>query len=147
MEVLILLLMYHYAPPEPSFQANPLSQLSQLTIQIQTTAADLTNYECFFGAENIGYITQGADEMMCALQTVLSGGEPESKLGERETRHDFRNKLAVVKGFGDLMKMDLPQSHAAFMLLQRLTERCTRFSTLLDSFAPAGLVQSYRMAG
>jgi len=84
--------------------------------------------------------------MMAALQEVLRSSEPETQLGGREIRHDFRNKLAVVKGFSDLMKMDLPESHSALMLLQRLTERCTRFSILLDSFAPAGLAQTYRMA-
>lgn len=138
--------MHHSSNTESSFQSNPISQLSQLTIQIQTTALDLSNYACFSGSENIEFILQGAAEMMATLQTVLGGANPEGKLGERETRHDFRNKLAVVKGFGDLIKMDLPQSHGAYLPLQRLSERCTRFSAILDSFAPSGLAQAYRLA-
>jgi len=139
--------MYCIPQNETSFYANPLSQLSQLTIQIHSAALDLTSYESFFGAENIGYVLEGAQSMMAALQEILRSSDPEVLLGGREVRHDFRNKLAVVRGFGDLMKMDLPESHSSLMLLHRLTERCTRFSTLLDSFAPAGLAQSYRMAG
>jgi hypothetical protein len=139
--------MHHSAANEPPYQSNPISQLSQLTIQIQSTALDLSNYECFIGSENIGFIMEGTEQMMFALQNVLGGPNPEGKLGERETRHEFRNKLAVIKGFGDLIKMDLPQNHAAFLPLQRLSERCTRFSAVLDGFAATGLVQTYRMAG
>jgi hypothetical protein len=132
--------MHHSAANEPPYQSNPISQLSQLTIQIQSTALDLSNYECFIGSENIGFIMEGTEQMMFALQNVLGGPNPEGKLGERETRHEFRNKLAVIK-------MDLPQNHAAFLPLQRLSERCTRFSAVLDGFAATGLVQTYRMAG
>lgn len=146
MGIPINFLMYCFSLPDPALQANPLSQLSQLTIQIHTAAIDLSGYESYFGSESVGYVLQGAEAMMGALQSVLGSDAPETKLGERETRHDFRNKLAVVKGFGDLMKMDLPESHAALIILQRLSERCMRFSALLDAFAPSGLAQSYRLA-
>ena len=138
--------MYCFPQNETPLFANPLAQLSQLTIQIHSAALDLTSYESFFGAENTGFVLEGAQSMMVALQDILRSSEPETLLGGREIRHDFRNKLAVVKGFSDLMKMDLPESHSSLMLLHRLTERCTRFSTLLDSFATTGLAQTYRMA-
>lgn len=139
--------MYCPPPNETPFYANPLSQLSQLTIQIHTTAVDLAGYETLFGTDTIGFIVDGSESMMSALQDVLRTSAPESALGERETRHDFRNKLAVVKGFGDLLKMDLPESHSAVPLLHRLTERCSRFSAILDSFKAVSVPTAFRMAG
>jgi len=113
-----------------------LSQLSQLTIQIHTTALDVNGYELFFGSESASYAIEGAEAILAIMQNLLRGPEPEVALGCREIRHDFRNKLAVVKGFGDLMKMDLPPSHPAGIVLDRLGERCTAFAALLDRFRP-----------
>jgi hypothetical protein len=119
--------------PSPS---GSLSQLSQLTIQIHTAALDLNGYDLFFGSENAAYAVEGAEAMLGILQNLLRGPQPEVVLGCRETRHDFRNKLAVVKGFSDLMRMDLPPSHPAGIVLDRLSERCLTFSALLDRFRP-----------
>ncbi len=126
--------MYPSGFRDASFPSAPISQLSQLTIQIHTAAIDLNRYETYFGSESIGYAIQGAESMLHSLQGLMGSTDPETLLGSRDTRHDFRNKLAVVKGFGDLMKMDLPDGHPALYTLDRLTERCTQFSILLDRF-------------
>ena len=114
---------------------NPLRRLSQLAIQIQAGAQDLIGYELFFGEENIGYVHTGANSMLDSVHNLMRSAvesETGNPLLSQDARHDLRNQVAIVKGFADLMKMDLPTNHPARTMLDRLTERSTDFVEILD---------------
>ncbi len=126
---------------------NALHQLSQLTVQIQSASQDLVGYEIFFGEDNVDYVQSGAESMMAAIQGLLADDNGVNLLADREIRHDLRNKVAVVKGFSDLMKMDLPESHSANGMLERLTSRCSEFIVILDRVKSEEGPGEFRLAG
>ncbi|MEM1294207.1 MAG: hypothetical protein AAGH89_02510 [Verrucomicrobiota bacterium] len=125
-------------PNSVSFrQENPLRQLAQLSIQVQTGAKDLVGYELLLGEENISYVHSGAESMVETVQNLIrccgSNGSEGNPLMSQDVRHDLRNQVAVVKGFTDLMKMDLPAEHTVQSMLGGLSSKTKEFVEVLDS--------------
>lgn len=124
-------------PNSVSFrQENPLRQLAQLSIQVQTEAKELVGYELLLGEENISYVHSGAASMVETIQNLIrtsSGASDANPLVSQDVRHDLRNQVAVVKGFTDLMRMDLPEEHSAQTMLGDLSAKTKEFVEVLDS--------------
>lgn len=87
------------------------------------------------------YIRQGAGKMVWVVGEALgTASGSETGPGEclsRDQRHDLRNHVAVVKGFSDLILMDLPWGHSARPELDDLSAKCTKFVHLLDEHRTA----------
>jgi hypothetical protein len=107
-------------------------QLAQLAVFIQASASELSGYEMFFGAENVSYIREGAGRMVRMVGEALGTSLEKGPGMNKEQRHDLRNHVAVVKGFSDLILMDLPSEHSARYQLEELSRKCMEFVRLLD---------------
>ncbi len=117
-------------------QENPLRQLAQISIQVQTGAKELVGYELLLGEESISYVHSGAASMVESIQNLVrnSAGSPDvNPLFSQDVRHDLRNQVAVVKGFTDLMRMDLPEEHSVQEMLGDLSSKTKEFVEVLDS--------------
>lgn len=121
--------------PFPPVQT--VRQIAQLAVLIQAATIDLSGYEIFFGPENVGYIREGADKMVRLMGEVLAGDGERGPDMNREQRHDLRNHVAVVKGFCELILMDLPWEHSARPELESISEQCREFVRLLDEHRSA----------
>lgn len=114
-----------------------LRDLAQVAIQVQADAQNLIGHELLLNEENIGYVRFGASSLLESVHNLMrsslqpqSPGEP---LLDREIRHDLRNKVAVVKGFSDLMRMDSPEDHQVSRVLDGIIERSRQFVEVLDN--------------
>ena len=130
-----LLLRHLVHTPFPPVQT--VRQIAQLAVLIQAATCDLSGYEIFFGPENVSYIREGADKMVCVMGEVLASGGERGPDMNREQRHDLRNHVAVVKGFCDLILMDLPWEHSARFDLESISGQCKEFVRLLDEHRTA----------
>ena len=114
-----------------------LRKLSELASQIRTHAQDLAGYELILGDENIFYAQSGADTVTETIQNLLrasfASSSSDSPLFTREVRHDLRNHIAVVKGFSDLMMMDVPPEHPSVATLQQVLASARDFVEVLDA--------------
>ncbi len=122
--------------PAHDRQKKSLRRLAQLAIQVQTGARELIGYELLLGDENVGYVHTGACSMVDSIQNLMrteAAADGDNPLFSQDVRHDLRNQVAVVKGFSDLMRMDLPVNHTVHHMLERLTLRTAEFVEILDS--------------
>ena len=103
---------------------------------VQTDAQALIGFELYFGEENIGYVHFGANSMLESIHNLmresLSSPDNGNLLLDREIRHDLRNRVAVVKGFSDLMRMEAPDDHPSARVLDQIIGRSREFVDLLD---------------
>lgn len=75
---------------------------------------------------------------MVALVGEALGSATDADSGlTRDRRHDLRNHVAVVKGFCDLILMDLPRQHSARPQLEDLSGKAMDFVRLLDEHRAA----------
>ncbi len=84
---------------------------------------------------------KSADQMHQRLLEIAShdSAEQESRLRDREVRHDFRNILASVRGFTDLILMeeDVPENLATG--LKEICDCSNKFVEWLDAEKRAAL--------
>ena len=114
-----------------------LHQLTGLTQQMQQHSTVLPPFTADFGAEHIGYVVDTSasilDKLQNIMQSCLSAGSPiANPLENKEIRHDMRNLIAVVKGFSELMQMDVDASHPAYATLATLRTLSDQFVEVLD---------------
>ena len=111
--------------------ASVLPSLKQLTIQMRQLGDHLPPYSGVLDPDNIAYVR----DTSAALIGVLDGlaAKPGNPLEDREIRHDLRNQVAVVKGFSDLMMMDLTPSHIVAPALKQIGMLADQFVAQLDS--------------
>lgn len=117
-----------------------LHQLMHITTQMQQTGEHLPPYVELFGDEHIGYVRNGSkaiaetlQNMMQSCITVANGGPGAANPLEcKDARHDMRNQVAVVKGFSDLMLMDVDNTHPSAPVLDHLRKLSDQFVRLLD---------------
>lgn len=116
--------------------AHTLRELAQIAIQVQSDAQQLIGFELYFGEENIGYVHFGANSILESIHNLmresLSSTSDDNLLYDQEIRHDLRNKVAVVKGFSDLMRMDVPDAHPSSPVLDQIIGRSVEFVDVLD---------------
>ncbi len=121
----------------PFRHKNPLRQLAQVTLQVQSEANELLGYELLLGEENISFVVIGAKSMVETVQNLMAssagGNGEENPLLSQDVRHDLRNQVAVVKGFSELMKMDLPSDHDMEGMLGSIGQLTRDFVEILDS--------------
>lgn len=96
----------------------------------------------------MGYIREGAAKMVWVAGEALAHMHEPASCLSKEKRHDLRNHAAVVKGFSDLILMDLPVAHSARPQLEDLAAKCMEFVHLLDEHRDAASGPARRvMAG
>ena len=108
-----------------------LPTLRQLTVQMRQLGDHLPPFAGVLDPENIAYVR----DTSTAIITVLDGlaAQPGNPLEDREVRHDLRNQVAVVKGFSDLMMMDITPSHTVAPALKQLGALADQFVAQLDT--------------
>ena len=124
--------------PDPIPQS--LHQLAHLSQQIRQQASELPAYSRDFGGEHIRYVMDTSvsigEKLRNIAQTCLaaasSGSAPINPLVNRDVRHDMRNLIAVVKGFSELMQMDISPGHPADTALRALCKMSDEFVIVLD---------------
>lgn len=120
----------------PTEAAYSLRDLAQVAIQVQADAQALIGFELYFGEENIGYVQFGSNSMLESIHNLMRESLSSPKNGnlllDREIRHDLRNRVAVVKGFSDLMRMEAPDNHPSAEVLDKIINRSRDFVDMLD---------------
>ena len=66
------------------------------------------------------------------MRESLASTSNRNLLLDQEIRHDLRNKVAVVKGFSDLMLDDAPDGHPSIQVLDQIVARSRQFVGVLD---------------
>jgi len=115
-----------------------IRQIAQLSVLLQSAAHELSDFAVFFGAENVSHIRTGAADLVRASGGLLTAHTETGAGLSRDLRHDLRNHVAVVKGFADLILMDLPRNHSARGMLENLSRQSLDFVALLDQHRDAG---------
>lgn len=110
-----------------------LPQLRELSNQIRDLGISLKAASVELGEENVAFVVGTSAELEHFMSRLSITPESPDPLGSRELRHDLRNKVAVVKGFSDLMRMDLSPNHRWANLLDRLIMLSDQFVEVLDS--------------
>jgi len=117
-------------------ERNPLHELAQVATQIQSGVEDLSGYKPLLGDENVNYVEEGTHNMMnrvhSIMRDIITKADDDNPLFCRDIRHDLRNQIAVVKGFSELIRLDLPNSHVASSTLDRISKRSREFVAILD---------------
>lgn len=111
--------------------ASVLPSLQQLTAQMRQLGEHLPPFTGVLDADNIAFVRYTSAAIVKSLETLAA--KPGNPLEDRDVRHDLRNQVAVVKGFADLMMMDIPSSHAVAPSLKQLGILADQFVTQLDS--------------
>ncbi len=128
--------MNHPQDPVPPI----LHQLWNLSAQIQHTGDYLPPHRELLGDEHITYVRDAAVGMLQKLQAMMqhcvalaTTGQPVTNpLENKDERHDMRNQIAVVRGFSDLMLMDVPHGHQAGAILVHLRDLADHYCQVLD---------------
>lgn len=111
--------------------ATLLPALRQLAVQMQQLGDHLPPFSAVLGAENVAYVRDTSVAMVRKLDELSTkGGNP---LQDKDVRHDLRNQVAVVKGFSDLMRMELPAGHAVVPSVRQLIAVSDQFVIALDT--------------
>ena len=115
----------------PQMSASVLPTLKQLTLQMRQLGEHLPPYAGVLDPDNIAYIRDTSAALIGVLDGLsVKSGNP---LGDRDVRHDLRNQVAVVKGFADLMMMDITPAHVVAPALKQLGVLADQFVAQLDS--------------
>jgi hypothetical protein len=116
--------------------ATLLPALRQLAVQMQQLGDHLPPFAAVLGADNVAYVRDSSGSLVRMVEELAGrGGNP---LQDKEVRHDLRNLVAVVKGFSDLMRMDLPASHAVSPSVRQLISLSDQFIAALDTVRGPG---------
>lgn len=123
---------------------NPLEVLLSLSARIVELAGELKGSADRFGEdgpEMFDFVDKSANQMDQHLHEIasLDPTEQESRLRDREVRHDFRNILASVRGFTDLILMEecVPENLAGG--LKEICDCSNQFVEWLDAEKIAAL--------
>ncbi len=128
---------------QPS-HGNPLEGLLKLSKRIVELAVELKGSSSEFGQdgpEMFDFVNKSSDQMHQRLTEIAleDPSEQERRLRDREVRHDFRNILASVRGFTDLILMEegLPQNSVTG--LKEICDCSNQFVEWLDAEKHAAL--------
>lgn len=113
-------------------QSEILHTLNQLALQICQRVQDLSTHSALLDPEQLTHISESAQAVKAGVDT--SAG---ATLDNKETRHDIRNQLAVIRGFSDLLQLENPPSHPATPILEDLISYCDEMVTSLDALTEA----------
>lgn len=118
-----------------------LLRLSERTLELARGLAGSANEFGADGPEMFHFVEKSSEQMHRRLVKIASGAprQQESQLHDREVRHEFRNILASVRGFTDLILMEegIPED-----LVSGLKEICgcsNQFVRWLDAEKAAAL--------
>tara|TARA_R110002096_G_scaffold206192_10_gene392388 strand:- start:6255 stop:6581 length:327 start_codon:yes stop_codon:yes gene_type:complete len=97
------------------------------------------------GDEHITYVREAAMGMLQKLHAMMhacvsmstNGQEVVNPLENKDERHDMRNQVAVVRGFSDLMLMDVPPGHQSAQILDHLRNLADSYCGVLDQIKSA----------
>lgn len=130
--------------PAGRLYKNPLAVLLDLSERILAVAGELKGSASEFGQdgpEMLGFVEKSADQMHKRLVEIASD-EPEqqeNRLRDREVRHDFRNILASVRGFTDLILMEEGIAENLVIGLKEIRDCSNQFVEWLDAEKMAAL--------
>jgi len=87
------------------------------------------------GPEMFDFVGKSSDQMHQRLLEIalLDSVEQESRLRNREVRHDFRNILASVRGFTDLILMEEGLPENLVVGLKEICDCSNQFVEWLDA--------------
>lgn len=118
-----------------------LLRLRQLAIDLRSASDHLAKGAADLGAENVEFVVNAAVDLESVMAELAGRGGAENPLESRELRHDLRNKVAIVKGFSDLMLMDADPAGPWASLLNRLMQLSDHYVDLLDTMRDPASVE------
>jgi CheY-like chemotaxis protein len=126
-----------FAEPETTYE-NPLPVLLNLSERILVQADKLKGSAAEFGPdgpEMFEFVEKSADQMHQRLIEINSGEatQQENRLRDREVRHEFRNILASVRGFTDLILMEEGIAENLVTGLKEICDCSNQFVEWLDA--------------
>ncbi len=116
----------------------PVEMLLVLSERILSLAAKLKGFASEFGPdgpEMFEFVEKSSNQMYQRLTDIAlhDGEEQASHLSDREVRHDFRNILASVRGFTDLILMEEGIPEGALEGLREICDCSNQFVEWLDA--------------
>jgi len=133
-----------FTDSERCLYENPLVVLLDLSERILAVADKLKDSASEFGPdgpEMFGFVEKSAVQMHKRLVEIASGepDQQESSLRDSEARHDFRNILASVRGFTDLILMEEGIPDNLVVGLKEICDCSDQFVEWLDAEKTAAL--------
>lgn len=113
--------------------SSTLLHLCDLSTEIKNLSDLLASASADLGDDGVGFVMGSSADLHRSVSQLASERQGGNLLESRELRHDLRNKVAVIKGFCDLMCMDLAQGGHWARILSRLMELSDLFVSQLDS--------------
>lgn len=110
-----------------------LLQLRQLSTDLRGAGDLLAHGSAELGEDNVEFVVNAAVDLESIMNELTQRAGAENPLESRQLRHDLRNKVAIVKGFSDLMQMDASPSGPWAGILARLMDVSDKFVDLLDT--------------
>lgn len=116
-----------------------MKELTHLAIRMKSVSEQLTGHELVLSDEGVSHINVASEDILQMLHNLTREAVTSdiSPLLDREIRHDIRNRLAAVKGFADVMQMDLVEGHVTKPVLQEISGLGGRFDQVLDEVKEA----------
>jgi hypothetical protein len=120
-----------------SLAASPVESLLELSERILDLTGELKGSACEFGPDGpelFEFVVNSADQLHQRLVELAAdeADQQEHQLRDREVRHDFRNILASVRGFTDLILMEEGIPEIRVEGLKEICECSIQFVEWLD---------------
>lgn len=119
-------------PPSPA-----AARLDAIARELQDLGASLSPESAGLGPEHVRYITDTSQKMTAAFEEFRSHPEGWATLQSRGVRHDLRNHIGIIRGFCDLILLDLdsarPEEEQG---LNRMIQLCEEFTAILETLNP-----------
>ena len=120
-----------------SVNASPLAGLLDLSERILMLTGELKDSASEFGAdgsEMFEFVEKSADQMSKRLAEIAANEADQqgNHLRDREVRHDFRNMLASIRGFTDLILMEEGIADNLVAGLKEICDCSTQFVEWLE---------------
>jgi len=118
--------------------SSKLHSLAEIASRIRASSFCLEHSDESLDPENVGFVVDTARSMDEQLNSSAESSDP---LQSKELRHDLRNLVSVIRGFSDLMRMEVTEGGPEAQALDEIVELSDRFVSELDQvkeFADAG---------
>jgi hypothetical protein len=119
-------------PPTPA-----AARLDAIAQELNASGQALSPERSQLDPEHIQFVRDTNLKLIQVFQGMRLEPGGWSNLQSRSLRHDLRNHIGIVRGFCDLMLMDIDSSmQDDEQLLTRMIQRCEEFASVLDTVNP-----------
>ncbi len=112
-------------------KASLFQTLRLISVQIQQLGEHLSPFNAELGEDNTGHVRRTSASLLAALDELSA--RPGAPFEDREVRHDLRNQIAVVKGFAELMQLEVGMAHVVSPSLRQIVLLSDEFVAALNA--------------